>query len=138
MGLKKSIYYGIFHSVSAFCNAGIDIIADDSLCAYALNPVVNFTTMALIFAGGIGFVVWWDVIRVFKEKKYRHLKFLSLHSKLALSTTIVLIVFGALMFFAFEYNNPLTKEQKEIVDKWNKWYANKINNKNDENNESEE
>jgi len=102
------IWISLFNSVSAFCNAGIDIIADDSLCAYALNPVVNFTTMILIFAGGIGFVVWWDVIRVFKEKKYRHLKFLSLHSKLALSTTFVLIVFGALMFFAFEYNNPLT------------------------------
>ena len=68
----KGIWISVFNSVSAFCNAGMDIIAENSLCDYALNPIVNITTSALIIAGGIGFIVWWDVARIIKDKKKRH------------------------------------------------------------------
>ena len=61
-GLLKGIWYGVFHSVSAFCNAGIDILGEDSLAKYVTNPLINITTMLLITLGGIGFTVWYDVI----------------------------------------------------------------------------
>ena len=105
------IWISIFNSISAFCNAGIDIISENSLCGYALNPMVNVVTSILIILGGIGYIVWWDVIRVFKNfRTYKHrcLRHLSLHSKIALWTTGLLIMAGAAAFFIFEYNNPLT------------------------------
>lgn len=101
----KGIWISVFNSVSAFCNAGIDIISENSLCDYATNPIINLVTCALIITSGIGYIVWWDVIRVIKSKQHRRL---SLHSKIALSTTGILIVTGALAIFIFEYNNPLT------------------------------
>lgn len=104
----KGIWISIFTSVSAFCNAGIDIIAENSLCNYVLNPIVNITTMLLIVLGGIGFIVLMDVGRIIKSKTRRRLKFLSLHSKIALSVTLFLIVIGTVLFLAFEYNNPET------------------------------
>lgn len=107
----KGIWISVFNSVSAFCNAGIDIIAENSLCSYALNPIVNTVTCALIILGGIGYIVWWDVLRVIKQAKIKKVKLfrdLTLHSKIALSTTLLLIVAGAVLIFAFEYNNPLT------------------------------
>ena len=61
-GLLKGIWYGVFHSVSAFCNAGIDILGEDSLAKYVTNPLINITTMLLITLGGIGFTVWYDVV----------------------------------------------------------------------------
>ena len=60
-GLLKGIWYGVFHSVSAFCNAGIDLIGEDSLAPYVADPVVNFTTIGLVIMSGLGFVVWWDI-----------------------------------------------------------------------------
>ncbi len=102
----KGIWISVFTSVSAFCNAGIDIIAENSLCNYALNPIINITTMMLIVLGGIGFIVLLDFGKMIKNKKRRHLKFLSLHSKIALTVTLFLIITGATVFFAFEYNNP--------------------------------
>ena len=70
----KGIWIAIFNSVSAFCNAGLDIVAENSLCNYATNPLVNIVTSALIILGGIGYVVWWDFLRVlkdFKKTKFR-------------------------------------------------------------------
>ena len=64
----KGIWISIFNSISAFCNAGIAIIAEDSLCHYATNPIINLVTCALIIVGGIGFIVWWDVLSVLKNK----------------------------------------------------------------------
>lgn len=113
----KGIWISVFNSVSAFCNAGIDIISENSLCDYALNPVINLTTSFLIISGGIGFVVWWDVIEIIKNKKRRHLRFLSLHSKMAISATAVLIVVGTILFFIFEYNNPLTMQSYSLIEK---------------------
>lgn len=112
----KGVWISIFNSVSAFCNAGIDIIAEDSLCRYALNPIINITTMILIFMGGIGFIVWWDVIRVFREKKKHKFSFLFLHSKIALTVTAFLILSGGILFFIFERNNPLTMKDLSLFD----------------------
>ena len=116
----KGIWISIFNSVSAFCNAGMDIIGEVSLCDYAINPLVNFTTSLLIVLGGLGFIVWWDVIRVikqFKNKKFKCFKSLTLHSKIVISSTLVLIFGGALLIFLFEYNNVNTIGALNIFDK---------------------
>ncbi len=113
----KGIWISVFNSISAFCNAGIDIIGDDSLCSFATNPIINIVTCALIILGGIGYIVWWDVARVMKLSKNNRLRSLSLHSKIALSMTAFLIVSGAVLFFAFEYNNPLTMKEYSLSDK---------------------
>ncbi len=104
----KGIWIAIFNAVSAFCNAGLDIIAEDSLCRYVTHPMINFVTCALIVAAGIGYIVWWDIVRVLKDRRMRRWKFLTLHSKIALTATAILIVGGALLIFLFEYNNPQT------------------------------
>jgi len=107
----RGIWISVFNSVSAFCNAGMDIIAENSLCSYAMHPMINFVTCMLIVLGGIGYIVWWDLIRVtknFKKQKFKCYRNLSLHSKIALISTAVLIFAGALLFFVFEYNNPQT------------------------------
>ncbi len=113
----KGIWISVFNSVSAFCNAGIDIISENSLCDYTLNPIINFTTTALIILGGIGFVVWWDVARIIKDKNRRHFRFLTLHSKIALSVTVSLIAVGTVLFLIFEYNNPLTIQNYSLMGK---------------------
>lgn len=116
----KGIWISVFTSVSAFCNAGIDIISDNSLCNYALNPIVNIVTCGLIILGGIGYIVWWDVLRVLKQtpdKKVRLFSRLTLHSKIAIVTTIILIFSGAALIFLFEYNNPLTMSNYSLLQK---------------------
>ena len=116
----KGIWISIFNSISAFCNAGMDIIGDSSLCNYSTNVLVNFITSMLIILGGLGFIVWWDVIRVFKEfknKRFRCLKNLTLHSKIVLSSTLVLIFGGAFLILLFEYNNPNTIGNLSLFDK---------------------
>lgn len=102
------IWYGIFHSVSAFCNAGIDLLGSASLCPYVLNPVVNFTTMFLIISGGLGFVVWFDIFENIRHKSRRGVRFLSLHTKIVLCVTVVLVIGGTLVYFLLEQHNPLT------------------------------
>lgn len=116
----RGIWISIFNSVSAFCNAGIDIIAENSLCNYAQNPIINITTCMLIIIGGIGYVVWWDLIRVstlFKEQRHQCFKKLTLHSKIAIWMTVVLILSGMFAFFILEYNNPLTFGEQSFFDK---------------------
>ncbi len=107
----RGVWISVFTAVSAFCNAGIDILAEDSLCRYVLDPTVNFTTCLLIVLGGIGYFVWWDVLSALRERreqKVRRRLRLSFHSKIALSTTGILIAAGFLLFFLFEYGNPRT------------------------------
>ena len=116
----KGIWISIFNSISAFCNAGMDIIGDVSLCNYATNPLLNITTSMLIVLGGLGFIVWWDVIRVlkdFKHKKFKCFKSLALHSKIVLSATAILIIGGTVLFLLFEFNNPLTIKDYSLFDK---------------------
>lgn len=107
----RGIWISVFTSVSAFCNAGIDIIGTESLCAYALSPAVNIITSALIIIGGIGFIVWWDIGKVLKKipkMGFTCFNRLTLHSKITLVTTGILIIAGAASIFAFEYSNPST------------------------------
>lgn len=116
----KGVWISVFNAVSAFCNAGIDIIADNSLCNYATHPLVNTVTSVLIILGGLGYIVWWDVIRVCKNRSkqnkriFRHL---TLHSKIALTMTVGLILAGAVLILLFEYDNPRTIGELSLLDK---------------------
>ena len=113
-GPVRGIWYSIFHAVSAFCNAGIDILGENSLADYAVNPVVNITTILLIILSGIGFTVWFDVIENGRKLVHREVPGrwwftrLRLHSKLAVIMTVVLIVSGTVFVFFAEYGNPDT------------------------------
>ena len=109
-GWVKGIWYSFFTSVSAFCNAGIDIMGPDSLARFHGNPSVLITTMFLIIAGGIGYVVWFDLglthpifIRKVKDNPTS-----GEHTKLVIWLTIILILFGAIMTLILEWNNPKT------------------------------
>ena len=113
----KGVWISVFNSVSAFCNAGMDIIGENSLCDYAFNPLVNITTMLLIIYGGIGFVVFWDFEKLIKSRKRKKLCFLSLHTKIVLSVTLFFIISGAVLFFIFEYNNPNTIKNCSLSEK---------------------
>lgn len=117
---SRGIWISVFTSISAFCNAGIDIIAENSLCNYATNPLVNTVTSLLIILGGIGYIVWWDVMGLGKRtagKKHSGFRNLSLHSKIAIVTTLILIFGGGILIFLFEYNNPLTIGNLSVFDK---------------------
>lgn len=113
-GVIRGLWYAVFHSVSAFCNAGIDIIGPASFVPYVNNPIINLNTMLLIIVGGIGYPVWWDVIKKIKMAiagKFSAKKFfqkLELHSKLALIMTAILIFGGALFIFINEFQNEGT------------------------------
>ena len=111
----KGIWIAVFTSISAFCNAGMDIIADNSLCSYATNPIINLVTCALIVLGGIGYIVWWDVMGLRKGAAGR--RRLSLHSKIAISTTLLLIFGCGLLILLFEYHNPRTIAELSLFDK---------------------
>ena len=116
----RGIWISIFNSVSAFCNAGIDIIAENSLVGYATNPLINAVTETLIILGGVGYIVWWDVVRVLKDwkrLKWKCFQKLTLHSKIVLSITAILVFGGAALLLAFEYNNPLTIGNYSFFDK---------------------
>ena len=116
----RGVWISVFNSVSAFCNAGIDIIAEDSLCQYVAHPLINGVTSALIILGGLGYIVWWDVLRVIKSrtpKNRRIFRHLTLHSKIAITATLGLILVGAALIFAFEYHNPLTIGNMSLLDK---------------------
>ena len=107
----RGIWISIFNAVSAFCNAGMDVIGEDSMCGYVLHPMINFVTSMLIVLGGLGYIVWWDLLRViknFKKQKFQCFKNLTLHSKIALSATGILLLSGTVLFFLFEYQNPQT------------------------------
>ena len=98
----RGVWISVFNSISAFCNAGIDVLSENSLMDYGTHPLVLSVTNSLIILGGIGYVVWWDVLRVLKEfktKKMRCFFSLTLHSKIALSMTAFLLVSGTVLFF---------------------------------------
>lgn len=104
-GFLKGIWYAVFHSISAFCNAGFDLMGVrepfSSLTSYVGNPVINFTIMMLIVVGGLGFLTWED-IRTNKLcwRKYR------MQSKVILTTTVLLIIIPAVIFYFCEFNGP--------------------------------
>jgi trk system potassium uptake protein TrkH len=116
----KGIWISIFNAVSAFCNAGMDIFAENSLCDYATNPLINAVTSALIILGGLGYIVWWDVLRVCRSrtpKNGRIFRHLTLHSKIAITFTLGLIFVGGALIFIFEYHNPKTIADMSLFDK---------------------
>ena len=116
----KGIWISVFNSVSAFCNAGIDIISENSLCNYATNPLINVVTSILIILGGLGYIVWWDVLHVIKSRSSKNRKIfrhLTLHSKIAITVTTGLIFIGTILIFIFEYDNPLTIGEMPLLDK---------------------
>lgn len=101
----RGIYLGIFHSVSAFCNAGFDLMGGyKSFTEYNNDPLVIYTISFLIITGGLGFMVWKDLFQ------YRKTKSLLLHTKVVLSVTACLLFFGTLFFYVSEYFNPATMQ----------------------------
>ena len=116
----RGIWISVFNAVSAFCNAGMDVIGETSLCEYATHPTVNGVTAALIILGGLGYIVWWDVIRVIRmavsSRSLAPLRRLTLHTKMALSATAVLLLGGGLLFFLFERENPATIGGLSVLD----------------------
>jgi trk system potassium uptake protein TrkH len=113
-GVKKGIWCSIFNSVSAFCNAGMDVMGGNSLGNYRSNPLFMTVTIALIVFGGLGFVVWFDVLGRMRDGFRRNfspvtvIKRFSEHTKLVLSFTIFLLLAGTLIIFFLEYDNPGT------------------------------
>ena len=105
-GWANGIYFSIFHSISAFCNGGFDLMGIDeaysSLVSYEGDILVNVVICLLILIGGIGFIVWDDVLK----HKWHFKKYL-LHSKIVLATTLGLTVAGTLLFLIFENNATL-------------------------------
>lgn len=106
-GLVKGIWKSVFHAVSAFCNAGFDLVGGEygpytSMEGYSGDPLILCTIMALIVIGGLGFFVWEDILQARCWKK------LSLYSKLVLCITGFLLLGGAVFFFCAEYANPAT------------------------------
>jgi trk system potassium uptake protein TrkH len=103
-GIVKGLWMAIFHGMSAFNNAGFDLMGGfKSLTDYHFNFLVNFALGGLIFLGGIGFIVISDLIQYFKREK----KTLTLHTRIVLTSSLILIILGALGFFFLEYNNAL-------------------------------
>ena len=104
--LPQAMRLGIFHSVSAFCNAGFDILGflspGASLIPYGKDPIVLLTLSALIVTGGLGFLVWDEVLRERKARKW------SVYTKLVLMVTGILLLGGTVLFCVLEWNNPLT------------------------------
>ena len=105
-GFRQSLIWGLFHGVSAFCNAGFDIFGKftpgQSMIPFQNDPVVLLTLMALITIGGLGFFVWEEMARV------RSLRKLSVYSKLVLIATMVILTMGTGIILLLEWNNPQT------------------------------
>lgn len=109
LGVSRGIYYSIFHSISAFCNAGFDLFGGVfssegfvSLTYFVKDPLVIITICFLIIIGGLGFVVWSDLI----DNKFKYKK-LSLHTKITLIATLVLVVVPTLLILLANYNNEV-------------------------------
>ena len=101
MPASEAVFSGVFHSVSAFCNAGFSFFRN-SFIAYRENAVLNITVMFLIVIGGIGFPVIYEIIERTKLKRRGVRKSVSLHSRMVLISTAVLIISGAVILFLFE------------------------------------
>jgi trk system potassium uptake protein TrkH len=109
MPLKKAIYFGIFHAVSNFNNAGFDIMGNfKSLTGYVDDPTVTLVICSLIVLGGIGFIVVHDL---YENRSFRKI---SLHTKVVLSTTAILLAAGTILIFILEYNNPKTLQSLSL------------------------
>jgi len=123
-GVPRGVYYSIFHGISSFTNAGIDVFGASSLMVYQSHFFVLLVTAVLIFLGGIGFMVWFDVLeslRLQRQSAYtfntrRFFSKLGLHSKIVLTMSAFLIVSGTLLLFLSERGNPYTIGQLSMFD----------------------
>ena len=102
-GITKGIYYSVFHSISAFCNAGFDLMGDvskfSSLTKYQSDIMINITIMLLILIGGLGFLIWKDIVDYrFDIKRY------STQTKIVLTMTFILVLFPSVLFFFTEFS----------------------------------
>lgn len=109
-GLGRGIWFSIFHSISAFCNAGFDIMGN-SIVPFVGDITINLTIAFLIIIGGLGFSVYIDISRNKRFKRF------SLHSKLVLVTTFILIIVGMILFYLIEWNNPETLQALNTKEK---------------------
>lgn len=100
-GLVKGISFSLFHSISSFCNAGFDLTGN-SMINYVDNPIITFTISLLIIIGGIGYFVFCDI---YENKSFKRI---TLHSKLVLIITAILLITGFLLILILEYNNVKT------------------------------
>ncbi|MCY3024704.1 potassium transporter [Aerococcus sp. JJEM-2022a] len=124
-GWAKGLWNGLFTAISAFCNAGFDIMGNNSLIDLKTVPVLNWTIMALIVLGGIGFSVWFDITNQIKNyakksngrKLSFYFKHLSPHTKLVLIVTGLVILIGASLFLLVEWDNPGTIGPLSLGDK---------------------
>lgn len=119
----SGLFKALFHSVSAFCNAGFDIFKGESLVPYALDKTINITLMILIMIGGLGFLVWEDISNCIgnaireRTSLKKAIRRFSLHTKLVLIMQVALFVLGTLTFLFLEYNNNLTIGNLNLGDK---------------------
>ncbi len=100
-GVKQGIVFSLFHSISAFCNAGFDLFGD-SIMSFQSDYLMNFVIMGLVILGGLGFAVYVDFRNNFGRRQ------LSIHTRLVLLTTLLLLVSGTVGLYLFEHNNPDT------------------------------
>lgn len=111
----KALWMGVFHSISAYCNAGLDIMGfiepGGSLSPYGTDPVVLLTIATLITIGGLGFFVWNDILM------HRRFRQFSVHTKLSIVVTLILIAGGTMIFLALEWDNPGTLGGMSVPEK---------------------
>ena len=113
-GILDGIWKSVFHAVSAFCNAGLDTVSNNSFVVYQTNVIINVATMLLIVIAGLGFPVWWDALDVVKRARQKEILWrdvfakLNVHSKLVLVMTTALVFGGGLLILIFEYDNAAT------------------------------
>ncbi len=123
LGTAKGIWASVFQAVSAFCNAGMDVIGPNSMIDFNTDDYLMWVTMLLIIFGGLGFVVWFDIIDRVKEVVKNHLSprviftHLEEHTKLVLWVTLVLLALGTVITFIAEYGNPETIGSMGLKDK---------------------
>ena len=123
LGIAKGLWASLFQSVSAFCNAGMDVVGPNSMIDLRSSNILMYTTMILIVLGGVGFVVWFDCVGCIsygirqRLSPERIISRLPEHTKIALLMTFGLILFGAVCVFAAEYNNPATLGGMSLYDK---------------------
>ena len=114
-GFRRALVWGVFHAVSAFCNAGFDLFGviapDASISCMNTDPVVMGTVTALIILGGLGFFVWEEVVRQRSWKKF------SVYTKLVLTTTGILLLSGGVIFLVLEWHNPATLGPMSVPEK---------------------
>lgn len=122
-GWRLGLFKALFQSVSAFCNAGFDVIGDNSMIPFATDKLVNYTCMVLTTIAGLGFLVWNDISICFKrgiKERYsiiRIIKKLSLHTKIVFIMQILLFLIGTISFLGFEFNNVGTIANYNIGNK---------------------